>query len=511
LNARSLPVAAACFTLAIVLALATVPSSQSAAPAPLTILSKDGRRTVTLTAIGDQEFVALDDLAALFQFTIREDSTGAVTATYKGKTIILTADQALASVAGRLVSLPAAPTRSGRRWLVPIDFISRALALVYDARLDLRKPSRLLVVGDLRVPRVTVRLEPAGAGARLTFDATPRATAAVTEENQRLLVKFDADTLELTSPLLPPQGPQALIQSIRALDATTLAVELGPRFSGFRSATQGDAAASHVVIDLTAAGQTETQTAPAPPPAPASEPPAVLAGGSVRTIVVDAGHGGEDEGVTTPGGTKEKDLTLAVARRLKAALEGRLGVRVLLTRDDDRNPSFDERAAAANNSKSDLFISLHANASLRASASGAFIFFSSLSQDGVRPAAAPGGVERLPAVVGGPRDIELVPWELAQMRHLDQSMAFATLVEEQFRDRVPLASRAVAAAPLRVLESANMPAVLIEMGYLTNPDQEKQLGGAEFQNTFVQAVIDAVLRFRDVLDERRAASNGGAR
>src|SRR5207245_1219836 len=82
---------------------------------------------------------------------------GAITVSYKGKTIVLTPDQALASVSGRLVSLPAPPTRNGRRWLVPVEFISRALGLIYDARLDLRKPSRLLVIGDLRVPRLTAR------------------------------------------------------------------------------------------------------------------------------------------------------------------------------------------------------------------------------------------------------------------------------------------------------------------------------------------------------------------
>ena len=68
---------------------------------------------------------------------------------------------------------------------------------------------------------------------------------------------------------------------------------------------------------------------------------------------------------------------------------------------------------------------------------------------------------------------------------------------------MPLAARPVDRAPLRVLESANMPAVLIEMGYLTNADQERQLAGDEFQNTFVQALFDAIVRFRDALADRQ--------
>ena len=128
------------------------------------------------SSVNDQEFVALDDLAAMFQLTVREEALGAITVSYKGKTIVLTPDQALASVAGRLISLPAPPVaQPARRWLVPVEFISRALALVYDAQLDLRKPSHLLIVGDLRVPRVTIRYEALGTAARLTIDATPRA------------------------------------------------------------------------------------------------------------------------------------------------------------------------------------------------------------------------------------------------------------------------------------------------------------------------------------------------
>src|SRR5204863_5098443 len=120
-------------------------------------------------------------------------------------------------------------------------------------------------------------------------------------------------------------------------------------------------------------------------------------------------------------------------------------------------------------------------------------------------AVSPGRPERVPVVGGGVRDIELLAWNRAQMRHLNRSLAFAAVLAQQFQDRVPLQPRAVNRAPLRVLESANMPAVLIEMGFLSNADQEKQLGGSDFQTALVQAATDAVVRFRD------APPAGGAR
>jgi N-acetylmuramoyl-L-alanine amidase len=113
----------------------------------------------------------------------------------------------------------------------------------------------------------------------------------------------------------------------------------------------------------------------------------------------------------------------------------------------------------------------------------------------------------VPVFGGGLRDIELVPWDLAQIRHVDQSNELARLLQRELENRVPLDARPVDRAPFRVLESANMPAALIEIGYLTNPDQEKQIAAPGFQSTFVQAVADAVLRFRDFL----AAGSGADR
>ena len=489
-------------TAAFLIAVAAALSSQTAQPPALSLLSKDGRRALPIALVADQEFVALDDLAAAFQLTVREESLGAVTVSYKGKTIVLTPDQALASVSGRLVSLPAPPARNGRRWLVPVEFISRALSLIYDTRLDLRKLSRLLVIGDLRVPRITVRYDPLGASGRLTIDATPRATATVTQEAEHMTIKFDADALDMPNPLLPSPGPPGMILSVRLVDATTMAVDLGPRVAGFKTTSQPVDTTMRLAIDLVAVQTDAAAPGPAQPPPPDLPPAFGQPASPFRTIAIDPGHGGDDEGVKSADGAKEKDLTLAVARRVKSVIEARLGLRVLLTRDDDRGVPVDERTSVANNSKADLFISLHANGSMRPATAGAAIYLAAFDKDAVQAA---GGSERVPTFGGGSREIELVPWDLAQSRHLDQSAAFADLLEQAFHDRVPLAARPIDRAPLRVLESANMPAVLVELGYLTNPDQASLLAGDAFQNGVVQALFDAIVKFRDTLPA------GGAR
>ena len=195
--------------------------------------------------------------------------------------------------------------------------------------------------------------------------ATPHAIA---QEGTRLVIRFEADALDATLP--SPTVPD-LIQAIRAGDSpASLVIDLGPRFASFRTADlPGDRGAGRIQIDV-AAQTTEPAQQPAAPQTPTAPelPPLVdlAAAGGIRTIVIDAGHGGGDDGARGANGTLEKNVTLSVARRLKGALESRLGVRVILTRDGDQSVGLDERAALANNNKADLFVSLHANASVRA-------------------------------------------------------------------------------------------------------------------------------------------------
>ena len=364
-------------------------------------------------------------------------------------------------------------------------------------RLDLRKPSRLLVIGDLRVPRIIVRYETPGSGGRLTIDATPRASSAITQDNDRLIVKFDADAIDVPNPPLAAQGAQSLVQAVRLVDATTLVVDLGPRFAGFKSTSQSVDASARWTIDLAAAPIEPAPIVPAPPP-PVAQPLLSPPAPTFRTIAIDPGHGGDDEGAKGAAGGNEKTLTLTIARRVKSVLEASLGIRVLLTRDDDRTVAFDSRTALANNNKADLYISLHANASRRATASGATIYYAEFDKTTVR-SAVPDRGERVPTFGGGSREIELVLWDLAQTRHAEQSAAFADILEQQLHDRIPLTEHPVDRAPLRVLESANMPAVLVEVGFLSNAQQERLLAGEAFQATFAQAILDSIVRFRDSL------------
>jgi N-acetylmuramoyl-L-alanine amidase len=489
--------------------LAVVLYGQGTAPSsPLLLLTREGRSPLPTAMVNNQEMVALDELAGVFKFAVREDTvTNAVRVTHRDKSILLTPDQTLVSVAGRLVSLPAPLMRGGRqgRWLVPVEFINRAFALVHDEPIELRKPSRLLIVGMLQVPRVALHYETVGNDLRVSFDVTPMVGHAIVQEARRLLVRLEADAID---PAIPAPPSQNLLAGVRVLDNKTIELTLGQRFGSYRSSLPASTpASSRILVDLIPSAPEVTVAPPAPSPPPAAAP---IPGGdplpgltarrpTIRTIVVDPGHGGDDAGARGRSGALEKDITLAVARRLKAAIEGRYGIRVLQTRDDDRLIGPDGRAAYANNNKADLFISLHANASRNAGAKGAEIFYLGLDKYGDearRQAHLEGGV--LPVFGGGSRDIELVVWDLAQARHVEQSAVLAGIVEAQLRStKVEVGTLASQQGPMRGLAGVNMPAVLIEMGYLTNPAQERALRSEAYQTLIAQALTDAMAAFRD--------------
>lgn len=509
-------IAALCLALAV--AAATHPArAQAPSPAPITVVSAQGRRGLTVTTVNGGEYLSLDDIATAFGLTLRDDRvTGTSSVSAGGRSAILTPDRTAMSVQGRLVSLAAPPLRQEGRLVVTPEFVSRVVAAVLDRRIEYRRAGRLFVVGDLRVPRVVVRGEFAPTAAQITLEISPAAEVSVTQSGSQLVVAIAADALDTAVPAVPAQG---LLQQIRPGDTpSTLVLATGPRFASYRANAQPiDAGTTRLVIDLLAAGAESLSAggaaapAPAAPPSAPTPPPVAPAGidptqpsqgTGLRTIVIDPGHGGDANGTEGPGGTLEKNVTLQVSRRLKVLIESRLGLRVVLTRDDDRTLDQDQRAAVANNNRADLLVSIHANAAVRSSVKGAEVYYLSVdraSLESRRAIQQPG--QELPQLGGGSRAIELILWETAQVRHLEQSAAFATAIDAALRAKIAMSPSPVQQAPFRVLVGANMPAVLVEIGYLSNPDEEKALASAAYQDKVAQALLDAITTFRAQLEK----------
>ena len=211
-------------------------------------------------------------------------------------------------------------------------------------------------------------------------------------------------------------------------------------------------------------------------------------------VVIDPGHGGDDGGAKGPKGLKEKsaalDIGRAVARKLEAA-----GFQAALTREDDTFIPLWDRARAANAQGADLFISLHLNAARAKAARGSEVFFLSLGQgdDDEVVAAENAGADMGP---GSPDSVVAsILDDLAQKAFLQDSERLAVAIQGQLNRLAGIKERGVKQAPFIVLRGAAMPAVLVEVAFISNPKEEEKLKDPAFQIKVADAITQGVRRY----------------
>jgi N-acetylmuramoyl-L-alanine amidase len=217
-------------------------------------------------------------------------------------------------------------------------------------------------------------------------------------------------------------------------------------------------------------------------------------------VAIDPGHGGAEAGAEGRNGLLEKDLVLSIARRVRELLQERLGLSVILTRDGDRDLALDERTALANKNKADLFISIHADASPSRDAAGSSVYFLSYSSsdaEGEVTSARGRG-----AAGSGDAGLDFILWDMAQASHLSQSSRLAEIFQEELVTAAGTqkGNRGIKQNTFVVLKGATMPAVLVEVGFISNPKEEELLNTREHQERLAEALYRGVLRFKDVYE-----------
>lgn len=256
----------------------------------------------------------------------------------------------------------------------------------------------------------------------------------------------------------------------------------------------------------------EGPTPAAAPTAPVADERPAPAGGarSGWKIVLDAGHGGRDPGSIGRDGTREKDVTLRVARALAERLGEEEGVEVVLTRDDDTFVALGDRTRIANREEADLFVSIHANSAESRSARGFETFFLSAakSEDARRVAK----MENSAILYENPEidpasldELNFILWDLAQNEYLRESSALAETIQVELDRHLPLESRGVKQAGFFVLNGAYMPAVLFEMAFISNPREEALLNDSAFRTRLVDGLATSLLGYLDGYGRRLVA------
>ena len=213
--------------------------------------------------------------------------------------------------------------------------------------------------------------------------------------------------------------------------------------------------------------------------------------GPVRTIVVDAGHGGSDPGASHFG-LQEKQLNLDIARRLRRALQD-TGLSVVMTRETDQFIPLSRRPAVANRLQADLFVSVHSNANRNRRVSGAEVYY---PRESVVSPTAQWPPSVAPAEVGIPSTtVKQILWDLFLVRARSQSRTLASTICHAMHDGLQVHCRVAKPARFVVLREAWMPAVLVEVGYVTNQTEASRLGSAEYREAAAQAIARGIVSY----------------
>lgn len=240
------------------------------------------------------------------------------------------------------------------------------------------------------------------------------------------------------------------------------------------------------------------------PPAYRAAPPA---GRALRMIAIDAGHGGHDPGAEGRSGLKEKNVTLDIARRLRDLLT-QDGFQVVMTRYDDRFVPLYGRTAIANREGVDLFVSVHANASRRRSVSGFEAYYLSEATDDHARAIEAAENASLPQEVdsGVTRETEAILWDLLYTENRAESSDLAVHICRGLAGSGLLSSnRGVKSARFAVLKGSRMPAVLVEVGFISHPSEEARLREASYRQRVAEGIRRGIASFRDEMERSRYA------
>lgn len=217
----------------------------------------------------------------------------------------------------------------------------------------------------------------------------------------------------------------------------------------------------------------------------------------IGRVVIDPGHGGKDQGTTGVNGLLEKDLVLDIAKRVKALVEEKLGNEVLLTRETDEFIALEERAAFANRHRADLFVSLHANSSPFRLASGPETFYLDFttSRESMDIAARENASSTKSVA-----DLQDIVKKIASKDKRDESRDFAvrmqgSLFKAQRAAGIAKKNRGVKSAPFIVLVGAEMPSILVEIGFLSNKREENSLKSSDYRQSVAKAVFDGLSNY----------------
>ena len=466
-----------------------------AAPLAYEITTADGRLRGQLPAVVERgvPYFSLERVADLFggQVTIAQSGKSAILRIAKQR-LQLSAGRPGVISEGRTIVLERPPKVMNGVFMVPAEFLSKTVA---------RALGRAVTVAAVSNPGPTLvdlRFRSYPTYTRVVVEGSATFGYSLTQGGGELQVTIR----ELRSDPATHRMNDGLIERIQLEPARDRGTLLRIAFTGSpperKVLTLRDP--SRLVLDF---------TRPPLPPSPATPPQAR----PLKLVVLDPGHGGHDPGATGPGGLQEKDVVLDVAKRLSRILEAEGGMKTSVSRTADYFVPLKERTSFANGQRADLFVSVHANAHRVSASEGVETYFlsSEATDNEARAVAAfENGVIALEPHKPKEDVLKSILWDMAQSQFQEESSHLAEILQDSLTQSLKLQNRGVKQAAFYVLGGAAMPAVLVEVGFVTNPREERRLMDDAHRERVARAIAAGLINYKRRHDQRMGAVKSGS-
>ncbi len=460
------------------------------------------KRTINSYQRGPQTYYPLKDFADIVGLKLIENGEVLTIAGSRGDLQLVNGRPLVRFDVEYILLAAPAWKRAPNDWYVSEDFLSKALPLLVNRRFGRVSDKRYRVEALAENP-VLVSVSNYPDRVRIVFQSDLNAPIQVREFKDYIQVAFEEFLVRPEISAIPPD--RRLVSSVDFDSSSiygTFRIQKGDLYNNFRQLTL--TAPVRKVVDIygppnmSNLGSDNQPDSPeqtlsggsAPPPSPQ---------GLENLITIDPGHGGEDLGVNSPEGIAEKHLTLRIARRIGDLLT-ESGHQGMLTRTRDVELGVEQRGSVGNYYSSQVYLSIHVGGSPSPQTRGPVVYLHKYSQNGEPLMMQPNqeGASFFSPIRSLSETLEdsdkLIHWDEGQEKYLGSSRELAELLQEELNLLWGVENR-VAEIPLAVLAPVTAPAVLIEMGFLTNPDDYQKLGSMEFQEQVARTITSAVDTF----------------
>ncbi len=426
----------------------------------------------------------------------------------KNKNILISSDTSYFVIDGQLTKICCNILKKENKWLIPIDFIKKMTEIVLGKNFFWNHIDSLAVIDFDKNNLLTITTEYKDNKTIISFEGNIGNDYRLIEESKSLSIKFFSTNLlkPYYNNEINDSNVKRIYYTLSPQNVSAYTIELQKTNIPYSIIESKDKKKISIeFINITSPTKekieetTTTKTA-----LPEEKKASDTLPKSITTIVIDPGHGGDEVGAVGHKGSYEKDICLSISKILKKILEDNLGIQVFLTRDKDIPLDLIQRTAIANNYKADIFISIHTNASNRKNASGAETYFLSLDatdEESLKLANYENKLIKTEFSNSSP-DLNLILWDLAQTEHIQESSQLAEFIQDELNIELSIKNRGVKQAPFRVLMGADMPAVLIEVGFITNPKEEELLNNYIYQKSIANAIFRSILKFKNIREKK---------